>query len=138
LRLRKMYLRDPKSTNFEGLNEAEFKELLKRKDLKEWVQNEEELFTEILKSTFKLSLYERVMHANFVKETVKKNIEVDPELRHMQDYETYFMDMIISTQPVKQKTVEGTYQLGLREIIELQDEQRREMNELEFKFEQNQ
>lgn len=78
------------------------------------------------------------MHANFVKEAVKKNIEVDPELRHMQDYETYFMDMIISTQPVKQKTVEGTYQLGLREIIELQDEQRREMNELEFKFEQNQ
>lgn len=114
-----MYLRDPKSTNFDGLNEVEIKELLKRKDLREWVQNEEELFSEILKSTFKLNLYEQVMHANFVKEAVKKNIEVDPELRHMQDYETYFMDMIIATQPVKQKTVEGTYQLGLKEIIDL-------------------
>lgn len=79
LRFRKLCLRDLNDTNYDDLNEHEIACLQKRKALVEWVRNREDLLTSL------------------VKYQIRNQMLNDPELMHMQDYETYFMEMIIAS-----------------------------------------
>ena len=109
MRFRQLYLREPKKDdNYEDCTEQEAKELKKRLALDEWVKSKEELITDLIRSTFRLQIYESVKKEDYVKAKIRRGEEIDPDLRHMQDYNTYFMEMMIATQPVKNRIVEGT------------------------------
>lgn len=114
LRFRQLYLREPrKDDTYEDCTEQEKNELLKRSDLNEWVNNKEELVTDLIRSTFRLKIFENIKKEDLVKKKIKRGEDIDPDLRHMQDYDTYFMEMMIATQPVKNRIVEGTAQKGI-------------------------
>lgn len=80
----------------EELNEHELAELKKRADLTKWVDNKEELIEGLILSTLRRKLIQALLKPEQQQKAPQLKY-TDPELRHLQDYETYFMEMLVST-----------------------------------------